>query len=433
MVTVLQNEGKYPFGSISQVWPLKKFVDENEPVSSVQRKFFDEGEPWREARSALAPAISPPRVAREFLPAIAHASKLASRAAGEEYWRGRFDLFLNHAAFDLFTGLAIGSFPNTCVPGEAGEVYEEFVGVTLNMFHTAGLLFNDPFGKMKRSKYGEVAKSFQRSIELADGISQETVELLRRGEGTQFQKDSFMNKLVQRGMDTQAILESVRVVLQAGVDTTGYVFSWLVLNLAQHPDKQQKLREELEQVLNGDDLTEDKIQHLPFLKACIRESHRLTPPTPLSVMKKPTQQLILCGYEIPPNTTVALNGTCYRILTRHCTNIIPSSLVAGIPWDPEYVDSPKEYRPERFLPEAVEARKGTKAALLDHRLLSDPFSGGARMCLGARVAQLEILAFSARLFQDWNIEVEPGQKWTTKTFLLNKADPYPRLKLEWLH
>ena len=27
-------------------------------------------------------------------------------------------------------------------------------------------------------------------------------------------------------------------VLQAGVDTTGYVTNWLLINLAQHPEKQ---------------------------------------------------------------------------------------------------------------------------------------------------------------------------------------------------
>lgn len=108
-------------------------------------------------------------------------------------------------------------------------------------------------------------------------------------------------------------------------------------------------------------------------------------------------------------------------------------LGVGLSWDPEYVDAPQEFRPERFLPEAVEARKGTKSELLDHRLLSNPFSGGARMCLGARVAQLEILAFAARFFQDWEIELQPGQKWNTKTFLLLKAHPYPRFNLTWLH
>lgn len=38
----------------------------------------------------------------------------------------------------------------------------------------------------------------------------------------------------------------------------------------------------------------------------------------------------------------------------------------------------------------VDKRKGTTKEILDHRLLSTPFSFGARMCLGGRLAELEI-------------------------------------------
>lgn len=306
MVSVLQNEGKYPFGSVTQMWPLKKYVDENMSESSLQRAFFTIGEDWRVARSILAPAISPPKAARSFIPALAHASRLASRSAGS--WAEQFDLYLNHAAFDLFTGLSIGSFPNTCARGESGQRYEEFVNVTLRLFHATGVLYMDPFGQFKPWKFRELSRYFDRSIELADEITAETIEVLQKGEGTKFQKDSFLHKLMEAGNETRAIQEGVRVVLQAGVDTTGYVMSWLMLNMAQHQEYQQKLREELKEVLGGEDVTEETIQQLPFLKACIRESHRLTPPSPLSVMKEPLTQLNICGYEIPPNTTVALNG-----------------------------------------------------------------------------------------------------------------------------
>lgn len=112
---------------------------------------------------------------------------------------------------------------------------------------------------------------------------------------------------------------------------------------------------------------------------------------------------------------------------RGCFNIaVCFNLGSHIPWDEDYVDMPKEYIPERFLPDAVQARKGTHREALDHRLLSTPFSAGARMCLGARVAHLELLALTSRLIQDWEISLEPGQSFYTRQFLMMKADPFPK-------
>lgn len=51
----------------------------------------------------------------------------------------------------------------------------------------------------------------------------------------------------------------------------------------------------------------------------------------------------------------------------------------------------------------VEARKGTHAEVVDHPLLRSPFSAGARMCPGSRVADLEVLVFAAQLVRDYKI------------------------------
>jgi hypothetical protein len=53
----------------------------------------------------------------------------------------------------------------------------------------------------------------------------------------------------------------------------------------------------------------------------------------------------------------------------------------------------------------VASRKGTKSEVLDHPLLRDPFSQGARRCPGSRVATNEILAMISQLVLDWKISV----------------------------
>lgn len=67
------------------------------------------------------------------------------------------------------------------------------------------------------------------------------------------------------------------------------------------------------------------------------------------------------------------------------------------------MDDVDEFIPERFLSEAVEARKGTKAEVIDHPLFSGPFSQGARRCPGSRVSRNEVLILLSQLILDYNI------------------------------
>merc|ERR1719323_613504 len=98
------------------------------------------------------------------------------------------------------------------------------------------------------------------------------------------------------------------------------------------------------------------------------------------------------GHELKKGTMVMLNAHSYQ-------------------HDPKFVEDPEVYRPERWDTDEVAARKGTEREVLDHPLLRDPFGFGARMCLGVRVAKLEVAVATARLVRDWHLELEDGQEW----------------------
>lgn len=105
----------------------------------------------------------------------------------------------------------------------------------------------------------------------------------------------------------------------------------------------------------------------------------------------------------------------------------------GYPMDSQYVDNPQLFLPERFLPDAVLARKGTLSEIaLDHPAFADPFGRGKRRCLGLNLAIAEITILAARLIQDYElciIEDPNNVKWKPKQKLMLKADPYPDVKL----
>ena len=117
--------------------------------------------------------------------------------------------------------------------------------------------------------------------------------------------------------------------------------NWTLLSLATNPAAQEKLADELRRELGGGDITEAAVKGrnaLPFLNAVVRETHRLRPSIPLSVVKAVSEDTEIHGYNIPAGTRVWLDS--YSIQN-----------------DPALIPDHDVFRPERWLPEEEEARK----------------------------------------------------------------------------
>eukprot|EP00931_Biecheleriopsis_adriatica_P092279 TRINITY_DN66101_c0_g1_i1.p1 TRINITY_DN66101_c0_g1~~TRINITY_DN66101_c0_g1_i1.p1 ORF type:complete len:495 (-),score=103.10 TRINITY_DN66101_c0_g1_i1:89-1573(-) len=405
---VFQIESSYPSGGSGYAWPFMEY-HESQGNATVKKLFMD-GEPWREYRQVIAKDLFGPAAAREYLPAIAEAARLASVTA--ECYEDRFDEFASRLAFDMFCALALGRQPQTTNEKFADPADRKFVENSMQGFTMAGQLMREPHrrylpGRPVAKFFGHIREAQQRGLTLAN----ELCEQLDTGGAKGHQKSSYMAKLFRRGqLSKDELSETLMSMLMAGVDTTSNLMAWLLLNLAQNPEKQQRLRVELIEVLQGADLDEKFLKKLPYLKACIRESHRHTPSGPFGSIKKIAKSAEFCGYEVLRGTTVVLNQVAYQK-------------------DAELVPDSQEFKPERWMPEEVDKRKEDKSAVLDHLLLSSPFSFGARMCLGSRVAQLEIQAATCRLVQDYKLELLPGQSWTVQQGMFAKADPFPKFKL----
>lgn len=159
------------------------------------------------------------------------------------------------------------------------------------------------------------------------------------------------------------------------------------MNLANHPEKQQILRDEVKTVLNGEPFSKEA--DLPYLKAFIRESHRFTPPGGLMTMRKLDVDITTpSGYFIPAGTRLVI--TPY-----------PSFR------DEAKVDHADTFMPERFLPENVAARKANGGSVIDSGISKHPFSMGPRACLGRRAAELEIQALLVNLVSAYDIVATP--------------------------
>lgn len=184
-------------------------------------------------------------------------------------------------------------------------------------------------------------------------------------------------------------------VLFGGVDTTATMVTWILFNVTNHPDVQERLHQEIVSVLEPGQLpTFALLQKMPFLKACVKESLRLFPPVHY-LGRIVMEDTVLCGYEIPTGTTVMMN---FYATSR----------------SEEYFDDPLEYKPERWL--RSESDKFNP-------FLSLPFGHGARMCIGRRVAEGEVYLLMALLFREFKVEYIGEPIKATFRFFLTPDKP----------
>ena len=175
-------------------------------------------------------------------------------------------------------------------------------------------------------------------------------------------------------------------LLLAGTDTSAQTVSWTLLLLANRPEIQAKVHEELDRVIGLDALpTVDDRTRLPYTFACLAESMRYRTIGPLAVPHQATRGTEVGGYLVPAGAQVL--GNIYSI--HH---------------DPRFWDAPDEFIPERFLPQS----DGSPAAALTSNAFI-PFGTGHRRCPGRRFAETAVWLHLTRMLHRLRFETPDNQ------------------------
>uniref|UniRef100_A0A286XSX5 Uncharacterized protein n=1 Tax=Cavia porcellus TaxID=10141 RepID=A0A286XSX5_CAVPO len=157
----------------------------------------------------------------------------------------------------------------------------------------------------------------------------------------------------------------------SGHDTTASGLSWVLYNLAKHPEYQERCRQEVQEVLRGRESEEvewDDLTQLPFLTMCLKESLRLHPPV-TGISRRCTQDVVL-----PDGRVVPKGVSCFLS-------------IFGTHHNPAVWPDPEVYDPFRFDPENIKDRSP---------LAFIPFSAGPRNCIGQAFAMAEMKVVLAR-------------------------------------
>ncbi|GMI93955.1 cytochrome P450, family 82, subfamily C, polypeptide 4 [Hibiscus trionum] len=176
------------------------------------------------------------------------------------------------------------------------------------------------------------------------------------------------------------------VLILGGEDTTYVTMTWALSLLLNNPDVLNKIQQELDIHVGKDKLfvTESDTKNLVYLQSIIKETLRLYPALPLSVLHEANEDCTVNGYHVSAGTWLILN-------------------IQKIQRDPRTWENPYEFRPERFMTthKDVEVR-GQNFELI-------PFSSGRRMCPGVSLA-LQVLQLTlANLLHWFEFETPTGE------------------------
>ena len=206
------------------------------------------------------------------------------------------------------------------------------------------------------------------------------------------------------GLTDQEIQDEVDTFMFEGHDTTTSGMCWTLYCLAKHPEHQDKVREEVRNVLMGRDWLEyDDLKELKYTQWCIKEAMRLYPPV-LFIPRQTSESLELDGHVIPKGMPVAIN---VRSLHRNADT-----------WE-----NPNEYDPLRFHPSNTEGR---------HPFAYIPFSGGQRNCIGQNFALNEERVVIASILNRFKLSLVEGHKVEPVPYMVLRSKYDIKVTLELL-
>lgn len=196
----------------------------------------------------------------------------------------------------------------------------------------------------------------------------------------------------KKTLTDEEIVANAITIFVAGYHTTSVTMSYAAYRLAINPDIQDKARQEVRQAMsnNGGRLDYETLNSLDYLEAVINETLRFYTPATMTertcsedyILKVNTPHLERKEIEIPKGTGI----------------LVP---IYAIHHMEEYYPEPREFQPERFLPE-------NRDQLVQGTFL--PFVTGPRNCIGMRFALLELKLGLATILANYNIKKCPKTK-----------------------
>ncbi|KAJ3652024.1 hypothetical protein Zmor_018025 [Zophobas morio] len=194
--------------------------------------------------------------------------------------------------------------------------------------------------------------------------------------------DMLLESEYNQSLTNDDITEEINTFMFEGHDTTTSGICFALLALADHPEVQDRVYEEIEATV-GDEkyVTMKQLQDTRYLEMVVKEVQRKYSAVPI-VERQLEVDAKICGVDFPKDTTLTL-------------------YLYGVHQNEKYFPEPEKFDPDRFLPERQSER---------HNYAFVPFSAGARNCIGQKFAMLDMKVTLIKILQKYKVSPVPGYK-----------------------
>lgn len=329
-----------------------------------------EGESWRQQRAIASPAfraVALSSLVPQVVMAAEGAAERLQRSVGDE--PVLMMPVMVDAALSVITALMVG---NRETPFDAQRIADA-LSVYLEEIGNP----NDP---KTRHAVETVAAISEHLIDHASTSDPDSSTLLGR-------------LLGGAGSDCDAVTlsdakDNIATFVLAGHETTAAGMTWALYLLAENPEIQDSVFEEIDEAVGAGSLDADLVRRLPLLKRVVMETLRLFPPV--------ANLSRVARHDVTVDTIPFKAGDVAEIL------IHPMHRHALI-WE-----EPDRFDPNRFLGEPSAAR---------HKFAYLPFGAGPRICIGSTLAYLELSLMIAAVVRKCRLALTTGYR------------PRPRVRL----
>ena len=335
--------------------------------------FVSEGDFWLRQRRLMQPAFHRQRVA-------AYAEIMATYAARQAAaWRDGTVLDIHEEMMTLTRAIVAKTLFDADVSGDAhaigdaSEFVMEYFGERLGSLRAllplwlptpANLRLHRAIRRLDKVVYRMIADRRRSPQDRGDLLSL-LLQAQDADNGSQ--------------MTDRQVRDEVMTLFLAGHETTAVALSWTWYLLAQHPEVDARLAEELRVTLGGRPPAVADLPALQYTETIVTESMRLYPPA-YGIGREAARPTEVAGHSVAPGGIV----------------IIPTWVVHR---DARWFAEPETFRPERWANDA--ARRLPRLAYF-------PFGGGPRQCIGNTFATMEAILILAAIAQRFRLSCCPA-------------------------
>ncbi|XP_065302080.1 probable cytochrome P450 301a1, mitochondrial [Dermacentor albipictus] len=409
--TLYQEEGRTPYrmGAL----PFKLYHTERKEYFANAGILNAQGEEWRQIRTAVQPCTIRPRTVQLYAEGLGQiADDAVDLIASDRDENGDVpDCYTIMQRWALESVMLVsmdqrlGLLDNPLSPdSDAAGILNGIVA-----------LFSDMDKLVTRFPYYRyfptpIIRRFQRTgdylVARMSHIIKEAAEATK-SRGNNNENCTILQHLYnQQKTEFKEIFTFLHDFVIGGTDTTSGAATFTLYRLAVNPAAQEKARQEVLAATKkcAGTLSADSHQHLSYVKACIKEALRFHPIIP-GVNRKINHDLVLSGYRIPANTVLRTEPFVAGRLEENFTRA-------------------SEFLPERWLRSSDDHSSKTNDDTWNlHPFASLPFSIGPRMCIGRRIAEMELCILVAKVLQRYRVENHHGDIGFLTQFTGKPAKP----------